>query len=41
MLICGAGCEGMSVSVTGFTGVELLHVVKAIKLMGMLFPMSG
>lgn len=25
----------MSVSVTGFTGVELLHVVKAIKLMGM------
>lgn len=36
MLIRGAGCEGMSISVTGFTGVELLHVVKAIKLMGML-----
>ncbi|TLD29605.1 putative vacuolar protein sorting-associated protein 16 [Venturia nashicola] len=28
------GCKGMTISVTGFTGVELLHVVKAIKIMG-------
>jgi hypothetical protein len=33
-LIDWAGCEDMTVSVTGFTGVNLLHVVKAIKLMG-------